>query len=44
MTTWKQRTVIRILLLVAEMLADEEWAKEIEHLSNHITQQKNESL
>jgi hypothetical protein len=38
--SWKQRTVVRILLFVAQMLADEEWRKEIEHLSNHITQHK----
>lgn len=38
--TWKQRTVIRILLFVAQMLADEEWAQEIAHISNHITQHK----
>jgi hypothetical protein len=35
---WKQKTVVRILLLVARMLADEDWAEEIKHLSNHITQ------
>jgi len=34
--TWKQKTVMRILLLVAQMLADEAWAEEIKHLSNHI--------
>lgn len=34
---WKQSTVIRILLLVARMLADHSWEKEISHLSNHIT-------
>jgi hypothetical protein len=35
--SWKQSTVIRILLLVARMLADQPWEKEISHLSNHIT-------
>jgi hypothetical protein len=40
--TWKQKTVVRILLLVAQMLAEEPWAKEIEHLSNHITQHSEE--
>ena len=38
--TWKEKTVIRILLFVAQMLSDEKWRKEIEHLSNHITQYK----
>lgn len=31
--TWKQKTVIRILLLVARMLADEVWADDIMNLS-----------
>jgi hypothetical protein len=35
--TFKRKTVIRILLLVARMLADGIWAKEIEHLANHIS-------
>ncbi len=35
--TWKERTVVRILLLVARMLSEEPWADEIKHLSNHIT-------
>jgi hypothetical protein len=36
--SWKQKTVIRILLLVAKMVNDDEWLKEdIKHLSNHIT-------
>jgi hypothetical protein len=34
--TWKQKTVIRILLLVARMMADEPWGDEIKHLANHI--------
>ena len=35
--TWKQQTVIRILLIVAKMLADEEWRDEIKNLSSHIS-------
>ena len=34
--TWKQKTAIRILLLVARMLVDEVWAEEIKNLSTHI--------
>ena len=34
--TWKQKTVMRILLLVARMMADEVWAEEIKNLSTHI--------
>lgn len=34
--TWKQKTVIRILLIVASMLCDPEWKAEIEKLSTHI--------
>lgn len=33
----KHKTVIRILLLVAKMLADPQWQTEIQNLSNHIT-------
>jgi hypothetical protein len=40
--TWKQKTVVRILLFVAQMLAEEPWAKEIEHISNHITQHRDD--
>jgi hypothetical protein len=36
--SWKEKTVVRILLMIAEMLAAEPWSKEIHHLSNHITQ------
>jgi hypothetical protein len=35
--TWKQKTVIRILLIVAEMLADAEWRKEVRTLATHIS-------
>lgn len=34
--TFKQKVVIKILLLVARMLADNEWQKEVENLSTHI--------
>jgi hypothetical protein len=34
--TWKQKTTIRILLLVARMLADDPWANEIKDLANHV--------
>lgn len=37
---WKQKTVIRILLLVARMLASEPWAAEVNHLANHISAQR----
>jgi len=34
---WKQKTVIRILLLVAKIVNDEPWiSDEIKSLSNHI--------
>ena len=42
--TWKQKTVIRILLFVAQMLSDAQWQKEIEHLSNHISQYKGDGV
>lgn len=35
--TWKQKTVVAILLLVARMLADEPWASEVKNLANHIS-------
>ncbi len=38
--TWKQRTVIRILLLVARMRAYTPLSDEIKHLSQHIEQQR----
>jgi hypothetical protein len=41
---FKRKTVIRILLLVARMLSDGIWAKEIEHLANHISQGPTEEL
>lgn len=34
--TWKDKTVIRILLIVAKMVSEPEWRREIEALSNHI--------
>ena len=33
---FKQKTVIRILLLVARMLSDEPWTAEIDKLCTHI--------
>lgn len=37
--TWKDKTIIRILLVIARMLThDEMLFAELEHLSNHITQ------
>lgn len=35
--TFKQLTVIRILLIVAQWLADDEWAAEIKSLATHIS-------
>lgn len=35
--TWEDKTVIRILLLVAKFVAREPWHKEIEQLSSHIS-------
>ena len=35
--TWKEKTVIRILLLVAKMLAADEWKAEIKELATHIS-------
>lgn len=34
---WKEKTVIKILLLVAKMVADKEWKDDIQNLANHIT-------
>jgi len=33
--SWKDKTAIRILLLVAKMVAGPAWQKEIEQLSSH---------
>ena len=35
--TVRELIVIKILLLVARMIADDEWAVEIRHLANHIS-------
>lgn len=35
--TSRQKIVVRILLLVAKLIADEGWQKEISDLSNHIS-------
>lgn len=34
--SWSDKVVMRILLLVAKMIAREDWKKEIEQLSSHI--------
>jgi len=34
--TWREKVVIRILLLVARMVGEERWSKDIETLSTHI--------
>lgn len=34
---WKQKTIVRILLVVARIVNDDEWlAEELKTLSNHI--------
>lgn len=33
----RQEVVVRILLLVARLLAEEPWSKEIKDLANHIS-------
>ncbi len=38
----KHKTVIRILLLVAKMIAQPEWQGEIQNLANHISQLRKE--
>jgi len=35
--TWKDKTVIRILLLVARIVGEEKWIKDIQELANHIS-------
>lgn len=36
--TWKEKTIVRILLLVARMLAeDSELREELQNLANHIS-------
>lgn len=34
--TFKEKVVVRILLLVAKLIADEGWKKDIEALSTHV--------
>jgi hypothetical protein len=35
---WKQKTVVRILMIVARMVAEDEWLKdELKNLANHIS-------
>jgi hypothetical protein len=42
--TWREKTVIRILLIVARMLvvADPQLVKDIEHLGSHISVSRSE--
>ena len=35
--SWKDKTVIRILLLVASFISRDEWKKEINSLASHIS-------
>jgi hypothetical protein len=35
--SWNQKAVIRILLLVARLIAPSEWAKDIDQLATHIS-------
>jgi hypothetical protein len=35
--TWRDKTVIRILMLVATLIAREEWKKEVSGLAAHLT-------
>jgi hypothetical protein len=35
--SWSDKTVIRILLLVAKFIASEGWRKEIDALASHIS-------
>lgn len=34
--TFKEKVVVRILLLIAKLIADESWKKDIETLSTHV--------
>lgn len=34
---WTDKTVIRILLLIAKFMASDPWKKDIEQLANHIS-------
>ena len=34
---WNKKLVVKILLLVARMFADDPWAEEIKALANHIS-------
>lgn len=34
--TWREKTAVRILLLVAKLIAPTEWQKDVEQLANHI--------
>lgn len=40
---WKEKTVIRILLLVARLIAPAEWQKDVEQLATHISVNAKES-
>lgn len=34
--SWRDRTVIRILLLIAVFVSEESWRKELQGMANHI--------
>ncbi len=34
---WKEKTVIRILLVIAQWIAPSEWKKDVETLATHIS-------
>ena len=40
--SWKQKTCIAILLLVARMVSDEDWKVDIKNLANHIATYRGE--
>lgn len=35
--TWKEKMVVRILMLVAQLLSPESWAKEVSSLATHLS-------
>ncbi len=37
---FKLKTTVRILLMVAKMFAEKEWAQEIQNLANHIAAER----
>lgn len=34
---WREKTVIKILMLVASLLTPEEWSKEVKNLATHLS-------